>query len=92
MEELQKKVENLATENADIKAKIAELTEKVQQIMKCGADAKNMLGSLQGEAAAENTAKEMAADKGEELKEKGEEKVQELGNVANNALGSLFGS
>lgn len=81
-DDLQKKVTELTAENKDLQAKVAELTEKLQKVMKCGEQAQGLLGGATGD-----DVKEKTTDKAEEVVE---EKKQDAQDAVKGALGSFF--
>lgn len=85
MEALQAKVTELTAQNTDLKAQIAELTDKLQKALKCSEGASALLGKLPG-SGEETGANEETAEKVEEAREQAAEKAQETaGNVAEQA-------
>ncbi|CAH3160097.1 unnamed protein product [Porites lobata] len=71
MEELQKKCSDLTKDNESLKAKVAELMAKVQELSKYKEMAEGLAGKAAcGTEAAEDAAKEKVAEQADEAKDK----------------------
>lgn len=79
MEELQKKCSDLTKDNESLKAKVAELMAKVQELLKYKEMAEGLAGKAAcGTEAAEDAAKEKVAEQADEAKEKATDAVNDV--------------